>query len=909
MKKLWLLLSLLLLTGCQDRQPTEMPDVGPEPAVETAVAEKKAGEEAENPVFLLADADGVTVGEISWNMVCSEPELTECLEILAVQANPEGASFFGPMAQTDDQYSFYCYTAIAPDGEDLALSVACRADESVVSAHCPGDQKPYLLLETPEGQVLQLPNGEQRIPTAELWDGEAQWLVGSADGLLALSTDGQAAAFDLEGRLLWTEDFSGTVETAFVTASNEIRVLTRWESLPMLQEVDLASGRLTSVGAVPEALCQCRLYPGDRWGYDLLALDGKAIFGWRAGENTVYRLCILSDVSLEADQVKGLACLDQDTLLVLSQEDEMLARRLLRTSMTELDLEEELRLLPLIEAAAYDKTSAVVMEEPWLGCEMEVPAEYQGDLMSHTDWEHELFGFYDGETRARSPEDLGGNGWCWSVLAFAQEDYVSRYHQSFNTWAEGNLNPTDRQLGRDENYVYILSTPEEARYYLNDDVSRESYYRHCLHGYAMLTDFLARNDITPSPDWEAFYLDLVWSLYETEFAAAAQIREIGASEVVPQLTAPDTLEGLVLLDTWSAEGLEVDYLAIASPYQYLGKRIFYCYPGEDQYMDGSYYQYAGGEITEIQPEQIHSLFQETPQGQVHIRWILTDSGLAAHSIPAVRIGQEAAQELEASPILVPGRTDGMYLIWGNGYGDISAAWLNLEASTVTPLELGTDLPVTAIRWNEDGSRALLRLEDRTYAFWDGNTTRSLGEITGTPATISEPSWMSREKFCYIVQEADGTDQALQQYNCESGTVSTLLDNFRNYSGILEETPSYILLFPSYALRMTAGEAVRLLNLETGRQWKLEGQPSGYFSPGTADNALFTAWAGPDRAAFGLLDARTATFTWFKRQPRVNQTEEFDPLLLDRHTVLIPTEQPEAPGPAYLYAYRFTDQES
>lgn len=511
MKKLWLLLSLLLLTGCQDRQPTEMQDVGPEPAAETAEAEKVAAEEAEDPVFLLADADGVTVGEIPSNMVCSEPEPTECLELLSVQANPEGASIFGPMAQTDDQYRFYCYMAVAPDGEDLALSVACRADEAVVSAHCPGDQKPYLLLETPEGQVLQLPDDEQRIPLAELWDGEARWLVGSADGLLALSADGQAAAFDLEGQLLWTEVLSGTMEAAYVTASNEIRVLTRWESLPMLQAVDLASGRLTPVGAVPEALCQCRLYPGDRWGYDLLALDEKAIFGWRAGENTVYRLCILSDVSLEADQVKGLACLGEDSMLLLCETgDGGVSRMFLWASPVTMEPVETPTIVPLEEAASYDKSTAVVKREEELGLTMEVPEEYAWDLMCNLS-PHELFSFYDGETRAAATEELEGYGWCWSVLAFSREEYEARYEQDFETWVDGRLIPTDRQMGRDDSYMYIYRFPTDVRYDLESQASVESYYRHYLIAYAMLTDFMARNGITPSADWDASYRqELLW---------------------------------------------------------------------------------------------------------------------------------------------------------------------------------------------------------------------------------------------------------------------------------------------------------------------------------------------------------------------------------------------------------------
>lgn len=507
MKKFWMaLLPLLLLTGCQVRQPVEVLEAPAEPAVVLPTEETAA------VPFRLDGADGLTVVELPRDLTVSDPEPVDCTEVLSVQANPEGAAVVGLMAQEDDQYRFYSYTAVAPDGDTLALSMALQGDETAVSAYCSGDGLPYLLVKTPEGPALQLPR-DHRVSLAEIWEEDVypQCLVGAADGLLVLSSDGQAAAFDLEGQLLWTEVFSGTMEAAFFTASNEIRVLTRWESLPMLQALDLASGRLTPVGPVPEALCQCRLYPGDRWGYDLLALDGEALYGWHAGEATAYRLCMLADLSLESGRIAGLACLSEDSLLLLCEaEDGSVSRMFLWALPSTMEPEETPAIIPLEEASSYDKSTAVVKREEELGLTMEVPEEYAWDLMCNLS-PHELFSFYDGETQAAATEELEGYGWCWSVLAFSREEYEARYEQNFETWVEGRLTPTDRQMGRDDSYMYIYQFPTDVRYDLESQASSESYYRHYLIAYAMLTDFMARNGITPSADWDAAYRQkLLW---------------------------------------------------------------------------------------------------------------------------------------------------------------------------------------------------------------------------------------------------------------------------------------------------------------------------------------------------------------------------------------------------------------
>lgn len=500
MKRLWILLLLLMLAGCEREAPSQPS----EPVVTPAVEAPAADAEAVPPP--LTDAEGIRVIDLLTTYIAGDPEPVDYAGLVTVQPLPAGVFELGAATEEGGESSDYRYEAVDEAGNAVAGSVALEPGEEAVSAYSPDGETVYLLGEGPEGQFLLLPQG-QRIALAEAWgeDVRARWLVGAADGLLVLCPDGQAAAFDLGGRLLWTEAFSGTMEAAFVTASNEIRVLTRWESLPMLQTVDLASGRLTPVGAVPEALCACRLYPGDRWGYDLLALDGEAIYGWRAGETTGYRLCILASFSLEGDRVAGLACMTEDSLLLLCEaEDGAVSRMFLWALPSTMEPEETPTVVPLEEAAAYDKSMAVVKREEELGRTMEVPEEYAWDLMCNLS-PHELFAFYDGETRAAATEELEGYGWCWSVAAYSREEYEAWFGRDFDTWVEGGLLPTSRQLGRDDNYMYLFEAPSDVRYDATSPESVESYYRHWLRGYTMLTDFMDRNDITPSPDWDAAY--------------------------------------------------------------------------------------------------------------------------------------------------------------------------------------------------------------------------------------------------------------------------------------------------------------------------------------------------------------------------------------------------------------------
>ena len=642
---------LVLLAGCETPQPAAQPPDPAPPAVTSAA-------EAPSPRVLLADADGVTLAAADRTMFAGSPEPTDCTGVLTVQANPEGASEFGPMEQTDDQYRFYCYAAVNAGGEDMAFSLAVKADETVVSAYCPGDQKPYLLVDTPEGQVLQLPD-ETRISLTDSWDGDAraQWLVGSADGLLAICPDGQAAAFGLTGQPLWTERYAGTIRAALVTAANEPQLLTQWDTLTVLQTVNLADGRLTPVGIIPEALCDCRLFSGDRWGYDLLALDGEALYGCQAGETTVYRLWTPADQSLEADRIAGLACLRDDTMLLLYETEEAAISRIFAwLSPAGTAPVESPAIRPLEEAAAYDKSTAVVKREELLGLTMEVPEEYARDLTCNLS-PLEIFSFYDGETLAAAAEPLEGYGWCWSVLAYSREEYEARYQQDFDTWAEDYLSPLDLQLGRDESYMYICQFPTDVRHDPDSLASRKSYYLHYLRGYSMLTDFMERNGITPSPNWDAAYRKELQgkSVYAGNFETvefgcgdtagaepallelAAQIPNLSSYNGDPSLTWQDALtyrlnHAYLSSDVRHSEDEKAQIIRSARPvYDY---SIYYGEPGSNETMAlAALYDFTA----QLQAEPALSEACQSNAWAIHVvgdRWYLIWPGGILESDPA-----------------------------------------------------------------------------------------------------------------------------------------------------------------------------------------------------------------------------------------------------------------------------------
>ena len=407
------------------------------------------------PQTRLADAANLTITEVDQTIFVSKQELVPYSSVISVQATPEGAWDFGTTEQTDEAHRLYSHASMDLTGKAIASSTTLQPDEKVVCAYCADGQKIYLLVDTPEGQVLLLPQA-QRISLTDAWDKgvEAQWLVGSDDGLLALSPDGHVAAFDLSGKLLWLDHYAGTIRGAMTTAGGEIRLLTQWETLTMLQSVDLANGRLMPVGVVPEAVCAHRLFPGDRWGYDLLALDGEALYGWHAGNDMLYCLWTPADLGLEASRIAGLACLREDTPGYCSMRQKALPWRGCFSGLHHQNP------MPRMKSPFAPCVRPPLMKNP-------PPWTRKKQSLAHNGGSSRIYPGFDVQHiiphallffRRPDPETSAIDGWCWSILAYSLEDYEARYGLDFDTWVANSLNPTDRQLGR-MTAICIYSNP------------------------------------------------------------------------------------------------------------------------------------------------------------------------------------------------------------------------------------------------------------------------------------------------------------------------------------------------------------------------------------------------------------------------------------------------------------------
>ena len=602
------LLALLCLTGCEPERPDALPAVRePDPTVQSA---SPSAETSEPPVAY-ADVDGSYQITVHQNRYASD--------MLLLLPTEEGAAEISIVSETGLAEAFPADSEMimqdAPgvwqmtydaDGNGGGDSVSLDPEAQVVTGYCrAGDETFYLLLDRPEHQTLLLPSGEE-INLAGIFAGEARarWLVGTPEGLALLCSDGQAAALDQLRQVLWTQQFSGEILTALETEDQRILVLTQWETMAMLQTLDLTTGQLTPVGVVPQALCGCQMTPGGRWGYDLLAWDAEALYGWSAGASTVDRLFRWDSLGLNGANIRTMAPLSETQILAGYWDEAEAAWQLVRVQRgTAADpaqpspsvswRQESLALLEaaqdgagalravgladlgedgwpdlilwrtgetdgavyavsdgaaedgprsvypgsppeedwvlraadgqslspdeaadwvrswpgaglpdeppvsLEEAVAGALTGAVRKTETLYHLEMEVPAEYAEDLTCNI-LEQNLFQFCDGETQAQT----GMQGLCWSVVGLENAAYEAAYDQDADTWAKGMLNPQEMQMGRDGDRVYLLHFPSDVQYAVGTE---ESYYRHYLCGYAMLTDFFTRNGITPSPFWEAAY--------------------------------------------------------------------------------------------------------------------------------------------------------------------------------------------------------------------------------------------------------------------------------------------------------------------------------------------------------------------------------------------------------------------
>ena len=174
------LILCLLLAGC--RQPGgQTPEREPDPTIR-----QSAGAEAAAPLDVV-ETEGV--------YQCLTEPWEECGASLLLQPTAAGAAEIGlPMEDADsDSAAGHAVWVRVHDGQGgEARSIPLQEEETEISGCCLAGNF-YLLVDTPEGQRLVLPD-ETRLSLADVFPGEAQWLVGSGENLLLLSRDGQAAA-------------------------------------------------------------------------------------------------------------------------------------------------------------------------------------------------------------------------------------------------------------------------------------------------------------------------------------------------------------------------------------------------------------------------------------------------------------------------------------------------------------------------------------------------------------------------------------------------------------------------------------------------------------------------------------------------------------------------------------------
>ena len=134
---------------------------------------------------------------------------------------------------------------------------------------------------------------------------------------------------------------------------------------------------------------------------------------------------------------------------------------------------------------------------------LEVPEEFFEDATSNEEMPT-LFALYD--SISRESDAAEGDGEVWRIQTWAVEDFIEECGISLEEWTQVDFQDNQLLLGKDDQYVYLLSMPLAMEYDPDNQDSVNSYYRHRLYGYAMLCNFLSRNEIEPAPDWEKQYL-------------------------------------------------------------------------------------------------------------------------------------------------------------------------------------------------------------------------------------------------------------------------------------------------------------------------------------------------------------------------------------------------------------------
>ena len=88
-------------------------------------------------------------------------------------------------------------------------------------------------------------------------------------------------------------------------------------------------------------------------------------------------------------------------------------------------------------------------------------------------------------------------GRVWDVRALTRTQFQSAFGDA--DWSE-ILGASSYVIGSDDTYIYLLSTPTDVQFLVEDPTSMAQYELLLDQSQAVLEDFLSRNGITPNPD-------------------------------------------------------------------------------------------------------------------------------------------------------------------------------------------------------------------------------------------------------------------------------------------------------------------------------------------------------------------------------------------------------------------------
>lgn len=98
----------------------------------------------------------------------------------------------------------------------------------------------------------------------------------------------------------------------------------------------------------------------------------------------------------------------------------------------------------------------------------------------------------------RLAHDADSNtGLVWNVRALTRAQFQSAFGDA--DWSE-ILGASSYVIGSDDTYIYLLSTPTDVQFLVEDPTSMAQYELLRDQSQAVLEDFLSRNSITPNPD-------------------------------------------------------------------------------------------------------------------------------------------------------------------------------------------------------------------------------------------------------------------------------------------------------------------------------------------------------------------------------------------------------------------------